>query len=176
MKHAVIVMLVCLLLLVCHDAFTDMLYLTNGTRREGTVMHEDEKKVVLRIGDEKDGVDVAFSRNEVLRIDKVGTTPVIEVPLTQGSLVKIPPPRINEEPLFVNQTEPIAADEEGMSEEGASSETVEQPLEAPPESVGDAHSLQDAESALFENKEAHMQETLEKYLEQTNNTHASQHH
>ena len=179
MKYAVIVILVCLLVLVCQDAFTDILYLTNGTRREGMVVHQDEKKVVLRIGDEKDGVDVAFSREEVLRIDKMGEAQVIEVSLAEGPTVKISPPLISEAPLFINQTKPIIADEEqsvDVDERGLGSEKAAPSLDTPAESTVDTHLVHDAESARIEEKETEIQETLKKYLDQANSTYSNHHH
>ena len=127
--------------------------------------------MVLRIGDEKDGVDVAFSRDEVLRIGKIGETPVIEVPLAQGPTVKIPQPLITEEPLFVNQTEPIISNEGSyLNEESLGSEEAAPSLDTPPESAADTHLVHDAESVLLEKKATEMQETLNKYLDQANIT------
>lgn len=171
MKYAVIIMLACLLVLVCHDAFTDILYLKNGTQREGTIMSQDEKKVVLRIGDEKDGIDVAFSSEEVLRIDKVGAEQTIEVPFAQGPKIRITPPLIRGTPLFANLTRPIipGVEQRVNTESSGGAEEIRR-LDTQSKITSDSFLVHDAENERVTAKDDRIRDNLKKYLSDRTNT------
>lgn len=179
MKYVVIVMLMCMLVLVCQEAFTDILYLKNGTQREGTVVSQDEKKVVFRIGNEEDGVDVAFLSDEISRIDKIDAEQTMEVSFAKGLKITIAQPIIQGSPLFANLTRPIASGKsQYFDEERVSNGEKTTGFDAQAKRTGDSSLLRDVESEHIAAKDARIRKNLRKYLNDVTNTtqHKGSHH
>lgn len=102
MKYVITFMLLCLSVQLCTDAYTDTLYLKSGKEHKGTVINQNETGVVFCIGDKEDGIEIVFSNDEVLRIEKAGAEQLIKVPIEGGSEVTIPKPQLSQIPLFTN--------------------------------------------------------------------------
>lgn len=102
------------LFFICEICFADTLYLKNGKQVSGKAVTEDAEKVVFRVGEADDTIDVTFFTEEVLRIDKKEVSNVIELPFAQGKGIRFPRPVLSNVPFSANQT--IAESEEQSDE------------------------------------------------------------
>mgnify|MGYP001603991279 CR=1 FL=1 len=93
-----------LVFLIYGIAWADILYLKNGKQVSGKSVTEDTEKVVFRVGEADDTIDVTFFTEEVLRIDKKEVSNVIELPFAQGKGIKFPRPVLSNVPFLANQT------------------------------------------------------------------------
>jgi hypothetical protein len=101
MNKAIILLL--LLLSIAVNAYADVLYLKNGTQYTGTVIKQDDQKVIFKIGEAQDSFEATFFAEEVLRIDKPGLSNFITLPSGEGPSIEIPRPIIPQEPVVAEQ-------------------------------------------------------------------------
>ncbi|MFC1709307.1 hypothetical protein ACFL2J_04540 [Candidatus Omnitrophota bacterium] len=87
----------------CREAFCDTLYLKNGTQFKGSVVKQDEVRVIFSIGEEEDSVEATFFNEEILRIDKTEVSSFISVPFGDGQQIDFPRPIFSQEPMISEQ-------------------------------------------------------------------------
>ena len=191
MKYIIVLFLTFSIILICQDAFTDVLYLKSGGQRKGKVVSQDENKTIFRVGGAEDGVDITFFSDEILRIDKTDVPDLMQLPFTpQGPGFSIPRPIMQTEPLFTDQIKAIEpevqedeqadsdADERGIEEEKEEeiveiikpttliADIPEQPIEAAGPNTKKEYKplLNDLEQQRLDDKKAAMKDKLKALL------------
>ncbi|MDD5004975.1 MAG: hypothetical protein PHS93_00535 [Candidatus Omnitrophica bacterium] len=70
MKKNILLCCVFFVLIIAGNVFADTLYLKNGNQVTGTMIMQDDEKVLFRIGEGQDAVEITFFKDEISRIEK----------------------------------------------------------------------------------------------------------
>ena len=92
MKKSILLFCVFCIFIFCEGVFADTLYLKKGIQLTGKVIMQDDEKVLFRVGDEEDGVEATYFKDEILRIDKAEVPSFITSTPAQDKQLKAPKP------------------------------------------------------------------------------------
>lgn len=92
MKKIILLCYVFALLFFYSDVFADTLYLKNGIQHIGQAIKQDDEKVVFKIGEGEDSVEITFFNDEILRVEKAESSSFIITPPVENKKLKIPEP------------------------------------------------------------------------------------
>jgi len=92
MKKSMLLFCVFCIFIFCEGVFADTLYLKKGTQLTGKVIMQDNEKVLFRVGDEEDGVEATYFKDEILRIDTTEIPSFITSAPAEDKQLKAPKP------------------------------------------------------------------------------------
>jgi len=117
MKKIILLSCVFALLIFYSDVFADTLYLKNGTQYIGQTIEQDDEKVIFKIGEGVDSVEITFFKDEILRVEKAEVSSFIITPLIEDKKLEIPKPIFATEPLITETTAEEQVKEESQPKE-----------------------------------------------------------
>ena len=121
MKKNAIMLFLCILLVVSLNAYADTVYLKNGSQYQGTVVRQDDEKVLLRIGEGEDGVEITLFNDEILRIDKAEVSSFITLPFGSDQQIDIPRPIFEQQPVVTEQVK-VQREQKAQSDQSVEDE------------------------------------------------------